>query len=73
MNCGWCLSFQKDSFRLKQDQALDLLDPNQNQDTNDQLSFIEENQWDINASHYLFYNLHAMLGFFSSCPLANIH
>ena len=27
MNCGWCLSQQKDSFRLKQDQALGFLGP----------------------------------------------
>ena len=63
MNCGWCLSYQNDSFRLKQDQALDFLDPDQNPDTNNQLSSIGENQRDVEAIHHFFNQLHAMLGF----------
>jgi len=63
MNYGSCLSFQNDLFCLKQDQALDFLDPDQIRDKNDQLSSIKVNQRDVEARHHLFYNLHAMLGF----------
>ena len=59
MNYGWCLSYQKDSFRLKQDQALDFLDPDQILDTSDQLSSIMENRLDVGATHLLFCHLHA--------------
>jgi len=47
MNYGRCSSYQKDSFRLKQDQALGFLDPLQIPDATDQLSSIVENQLDI--------------------------
>ena len=73
MNYGWCLSYQHDSFQLKQDQALGFIGPMQIQDTNDQLSSIRDNQRDVGAIHHFFYQLHAMLSFFVSCPLENNH
>ena len=59
-NYGWCSSYQKDSFRLKQDQALGFLDPFQIPDTTDQLSSIVDNQLDVKATHQLFDHLHAI-------------
>jgi len=62
MNYSWCSSFQKDSFHLKQDQALGFLDALQISDTSDQFSSIMENQLDVGATHQLFCNLHAIEG-----------
>ena len=63
MNYGQCLSYQKGSFRLKQEQALGFLCPVQNLNTNNQLSSIGENQRDVRAIHHFFQQLHAMLRF----------
>ncbi|RZB65242.1 putative N-acetyl-gamma-glutamyl-phosphate reductase, chloroplastic [Glycine soja] len=60
MNYGWCSSFRKDSFHLKQDQALGLWDVLQIPDTTDQFSPIVENQLDVGGNHHLFYHLHAI-------------
>ena len=62
MNYGWCSSFRKDSFHLKQDQALGLWDVLQIPDTTDQFSPIVENQLDVGGNHHLFYHLHAIDG-----------
>jgi len=60
MNCGWCLSYQKDSFCPKQDQALGFLARPQNLDTNDQLSSITKNQLGVGAIHLFSCHLYAM-------------
>ena len=63
MNYDWWSSYRKDSFHLKQDQALGFLDPLQILDTIDQLSFIVENQRDVRVTYPLFFHLHATLYF----------
>jgi len=62
MNYGWCSSFRKDSFRLKQDQALGLWDLVQIPGTTEQFSPIMENQLDVGATHHLFFHLHVIEG-----------
>jgi len=63
MNYDWWSSYRKDSFHLKQEQALGFLDPVQILDTIDQLSSIVDNQWDVGAGYPLFFHLHATLNF----------
>ncbi|RZB42229.1 Peroxidase 20 [Glycine soja] len=60
MSYGWCSSFQRDSFRLKQDQALGFWDLVQISDAIDQFSPIMENQLDARGNHQLFYHMHAI-------------
>jgi len=62
MNYGWCSSFRKDSFRLKQDQALGFWDLVQIPDITDQFSPIVENQLDVKANRQLFCHLHVIEG-----------
>ena len=62
MSYGWCSSFQRDSFRLKQDQALGFWDLVQISDAIDQFSPIMENQLDARGNHQLFYHMHAIKG-----------
>ena len=63
MNYDWWSSYRNDSFHLKQEQTLGVLDPVQILDTIDQLSSIMENHRDAGAALPLFFHLHASLSF----------
>ena len=62
-NCGCYLSYHKDSFHQKQEQALGSLAHPQTLDTNDQLSSTAANRQDVTVIHQIFGHPNAMKGF----------
>ena len=62
-NCGCYLSYHKDSFHQKQEQALGSLARPQTLDTSDELSSNVENWQDVTVIHHICGQLNAMKGF----------